>query len=136
MTAWQSMWRQDSRQCYYDQVPSIKLLSELEFELCRSILPKEVYDRWGNALCESLILGAHKFYCPFEDCSALLIKDGGMDVKESECPHCRRMFCAQCKVPWHSGVGCEEFQKLKESGEREKEDKSYLTILFMDIKLR
>ncbi|KAF9621722.1 hypothetical protein IFM89_027420 [Coptis chinensis] len=68
----------------------------LELEFCRSILPKEVYDRWGNALW--------------------------MAVKESECPHCRRMFCAQCKVPWHYGIGCEEFQKLKGGGESGKED--------------
>ncbi|KAF9613654.1 hypothetical protein IFM89_009542 [Coptis chinensis] len=27
----------------------------------------------------------------------LLIDDEGVVVKESECPHCRRMFCAQCK---------------------------------------
>ncbi|KAL5698537.1 RBR-type E3 ubiquitin transferase [Ranunculus cassubicifolius] len=93
----------------------------LELEFCREILPREVFDRWGNALCESLILGAEKFYCPFKDCSALLIDDGGVTVKESECPHCRRMFCAQCKVPWHMGIVCEEFQKLGK-GERERED--------------
>ncbi|GKF81545.1 zinc finger, C6HC-type containing protein, partial [Tanacetum coccineum] len=33
-------------------------------EACRLIVPKEVLDRWENALCESLILGSEKFYCP------------------------------------------------------------------------
>ncbi|XP_058001887.1 uncharacterized protein LOC110672679 isoform X2 [Hevea brasiliensis] len=93
----------------------------LEPEYCRSILPQEVFDRWGNALCEALIMGCQKFYCPFKDCSAMLIDDGGEVIRESECPNCRRMFCAQCKVPWHSGIQCQEFQKLHED-EREKED--------------
>ncbi|CAI9267630.1 unnamed protein product [Lactuca saligna] len=35
-------------------------------EICRSIVPKEVLERWEDALCESLILGSHKFYCPFK----------------------------------------------------------------------
>ncbi|KAK8581413.1 hypothetical protein V6N13_144439 [Hibiscus sabdariffa] len=61
------------------------------------------------------------FYCPFKDCSVLLIDDGGLVVKESECPNCRRLFCAQCKVPWHADIECGEFQRLHKD-EREKED--------------
>ena len=38
-----------------------------------------------------------------------------------ECPHCNRMFCAQCKVPWHDGVDCAEFQRLGED-KRGRED--------------
>ncbi|KAK8550354.1 hypothetical protein V6N13_118870 [Hibiscus sabdariffa] len=93
----------------------------LEPEYCRNILPKEVFDRWGDALCEAMVLGSQKFYCPFKDCSTPLIDDGGEAVKESECPSCRRLFCAQCKVPWHAEIKCREFQKLHKD-ERERED--------------
>lgn len=31
-------------------------------------------------------------------------------IANVECPHCCRMFCAQCKVPWHTGVACAEFK--------------------------
>ena len=40
---------------------------------------------------------------------------------QSECPHCFRLFCAQCKVPWHSGVNCEDFAMLGADG-RGRED--------------
>ncbi|XP_074354802.1 E3 ubiquitin-protein ligase RSL1-like [Apium graveolens] len=94
----------------------------LELEDCRAVLRREIFDRWGDALCEALILGSAKFYCPFKDCSAVLIMDDDVSsIVESECPFCRRLFCAQCKVPWHSGVECGEFQKLHKD-EREKED--------------
>ncbi|CAK7352288.1 unnamed protein product [Dovyalis caffra] len=106
-------------------VPDCKAV--LEPEGCRSILPEDVFDRWGNALCEALILGSHKFYCPFKDCSAMLIDEGGEVIRESECPNCRRMFCAQCKVPWHSQISCEEFKRLHKD-ERERDD-----ILLMNL---
>ncbi|KAI3414959.1 uncharacterized protein J3R85_015653 [Psidium guajava] len=93
----------------------------LEPRYCRSILPPEVFDRWGNALCDALIMEMEKFYCPFKDCLALLIKDGGATVRESECLNCRRLFCLQCRVPWHAGVECRVLQKLEE-GERGRED--------------
>ncbi|KAL6010536.1 hypothetical protein ACLOJK_000970 [Asimina triloba] len=96
----------------------------LEPVFCQSILPPEVFDRWGSVLCENLILGSMKFYCPFNDCSALLVDERGQNegaIMESECPHCRRLFCATCKVPWHSGSSCENFQKLGEH-ERNRED--------------
>ncbi|XP_009776040.1 E3 ubiquitin-protein ligase RSL1-like [Nicotiana sylvestris] len=96
----------------------------LEPYYCRSILPNEVFDRWGDALCEKLILGSERFYCPFKDCSALLIDEsegGNLVITQSECPECRRLFCAKCKVAWHSGIACEEFEKLNKD-ERERED--------------
>ncbi|XP_061361287.1 E3 ubiquitin-protein ligase RSL1-like isoform X2 [Gastrolobium bilobum] len=93
----------------------------LEAEDCREILSPQVFDRWGKALCEALITADEKFYCPYGDCSALLIHDGQDAIKESECPNCHRMLCAMCKAPWHQGIECEEFQKLNKD-EREKED--------------
>ncbi|KAF7137470.1 hypothetical protein RHSIM_Rhsim07G0127100 [Rhododendron simsii] len=100
----------------------------LEPEHCRAILPPEVFDRWGNALCEAVILASEKFYCPYKDCSALLIDDygagdgvGGEVIRQSECPNCKRMFCVQCKVPWHSEFECAEFQELNKD-ERGRED--------------
>ncbi|KAL0333654.1 UNVERIFIED_CONTAM: hypothetical protein Sangu_1521600 [Sesamum angustifolium] len=96
----------------------------LEPQHCRSILPKQVFDRWGDALCEAVILASEKFYCPYKDCSALLIDDQCVEnevIMQSECPDCNRLFCVQCKVPWHSGMACSDFQKLKED-ERSNED--------------
>ncbi|KAK4436733.1 putative E3 ubiquitin-protein ligase rbrA [Sesamum alatum] len=93
----------------------------VEMEKCVEVVPKDVLVMWGDAICESMIGASQKFYCPYKDCSGLLVNDGEEVVRESECPFCRRLFCAQCGVPWHSGVGCEEFSRLSES-ERGRED--------------
>lgn len=92
-------------------------------EACRDVIPSQLFQRWGAALCDSA-LGPLKFYCPFKDCSALLVDDPGdgeAAITSAECPHCHRMFCAQCKVPWHDGVDCAEFQRLG-NDERGRED--------------
>ncbi|CAO2841633.1 unnamed protein product [Amaranthus hypochondriacus] len=96
-------------------------LGTLDPEHCKEILPFEIYVRWGNLMCVAAIVDAQKFYCPFKDCSCLLIDDGNEMVTRSECPSCNRLFCAQCKVVWHEGIGCVEYQGLGD-GERQKED--------------
>ncbi|XP_015873438.2 E3 ubiquitin-protein ligase RSL1 [Ziziphus jujuba] len=98
-------------------------VGNLEPEYCRRSLPPEVFDRWGMALCEAAIVGSRKFYCPYKDCLAVMICDGDKRkvLRESECPYCKRHFCAKCRVPWHTGIECSKFQKLDEN-ERENED--------------
>lgn len=95
--------------------------SRLNPHLCRTILPKEVFERWGDVLCEAMVLGKKKLYCPYKDCSAPLIDDGTEELKESECLECRRLFCVPCKAPWHVGISCAEFRKLGKD-ERSNED--------------
>ncbi|KAJ3677199.1 hypothetical protein LUZ60_002923 [Juncus effusus] len=102
--------------------PNVSCESEILDPLaCQQIVSSDVFERWNISLCESL-LGLKKIYCPFNDCSALLLdeRDEGDSVTNSECPHCHRMFCVRCKVPWHGDMTCEEFEKLGED-EREKE---------------
>jgi len=95
-------------------------------EQCLVILPKQTLEDWSLALVKADIPLSQRFYCPFPDCSALLLKDtvpdeigssSGADavvIKESECPECRRLFCAQCGVPWHAGLDCSELQTLSD----------------------
>ncbi|XP_040383564.1 probable E3 ubiquitin-protein ligase RNF144A-B isoform X2 [Oryza brachyantha] len=95
----------------------------VEIDTCRDIIPPELFDRWSVSLCE-LALGEKKYYCPFKDCSALLIHDNDgteKKIRETECPHCHRMFCARCRVPWHDGIKCKEFRKMgdDEKGEED-----------------
>ncbi|GJY77657.1 zinc finger, C6HC-type containing protein [Tanacetum coccineum] len=100
-------------------------------EACKTIVPKEVMERWENALCESLIMGSEKFSFTvrFRGFVRLSYMDVIVErnVTSSECPHCNRLFCAQCKVTWHSGMDCSEFQSLKED-ERDPDD-----IMLMDL---
>lgn len=101
--------------------PGVHCETVLELDECRPLLPEVVIHRWEDALCQEFINASQRFYCPFRDCSALLLNDGGEVIREAECPFCHRLFCAQCYVPWHPGIACEDFQRLNEY-ERGRED--------------
>ncbi|CAN6700640.1 unnamed protein product [Malus baccata var. baccata] len=96
--------------------PGLDCRAVLELDACMPMLPKEVIERWNDALCEAMVLGAQRIYCPFSDCSTVLMIDneGEEAVRESECPICHRLFCARCQVPWHPGVDCDEYRRLNE----------------------
>ncbi|KAJ4870719.1 RING/U-box superfamily protein [Raphanus sativus] len=103
--------------------PDVDCARLLEPYTCRDIIPGDVFERWDKSLCESLILSSEKVYCPFEDCSAMMVVDDdeqGDEVRETECPSCHRLFCAQCKATWHAGIWCEEFQRSGNARKKKK----------------
>ncbi|XP_058757064.1 E3 ubiquitin-protein ligase RSL1-like [Vicia villosa] len=85
-----------------------------------SILPKELIVEWESAIYESSISLKKKIYCPYKNCSVMMVNDGEEVVTSCECPSCHRLFCAQCKVPWHVDMSCRRFQKSTK-GQHEKE---------------
>ncbi|KAJ0763886.1 putative transcription factor C2H2 family [Helianthus annuus] len=94
--------------------PGINCNSTLDSNMLRLIIPRETLIKWDEFLCESLIPESQKLYCPFTDCSVLLINDDiSNGVTKVNCPVCRRSFCKVCQVPWHSELSCKEFGKLK-----------------------
>lgn len=102
--------------------PALNCKVSLNFDSCRLIIPDKALVQWDEFLCLSLIPNSQKLYCPFRDCSALLVNDSGEIVREIECLECKRSFCAECRVSWHSEFTCEEFQKVY-SKKKGREDK-------------
>ncbi|GFQ03898.1 E3 ubiquitin-protein ligase rnf144a [Phtheirospermum japonicum] len=93
-----------------------------------SIISPSVKDRWEEAIIEStIIIGCKKVHCPYEECSEVLISEyeEGIVVEECECPSCHRLFCANCRVPWHHGFDCKEFERLNVN----KKEKEMLKVL-------
>ncbi|KAK6127914.1 hypothetical protein DH2020_038343 [Rehmannia glutinosa] len=102
--------------------PGLDCKGVLDIDTCRKIVPRDVLSTWDEIICKSMILPWQRFYCPYKSCSVLLVKDSDEEViGEAECPLCRRLFCVECKVPWHSGIGCEEFSRMNEN-ERGRDD--------------
>ncbi|CAN7002419.1 unnamed protein product [Brassica rapa subsp. trilocularis] len=93
--------------------PDVDCTHLIEPNTCRDLIPRNLMERWDKALCELLFMSSGKVYCPFENCSAMMVVEGGDDkVTVAECPSCHRLFCAQCKVTWHAGIGCKQFQRV------------------------
>ncbi|OMO68030.1 Zinc finger, C6HC-type [Corchorus olitorius] len=75
---------------------------------CRPILPTHLFDKWCELLCGQTVLQKYELsqrcYCPYPDCSALVLNECGDNPTESTCPNCKRQICFQCKSPWHPGA--------------------------------
>lgn len=80
--------------------------------LCSSILPESVFDRWCDVLCESAVSQCQRVHCPFPNCSALILNECGEKVMKTQCPNCKKLFCFECKYPWHAGYRCDEAGQL------------------------
>ncbi|KAL8056354.1 hypothetical protein ABFX02_04G114700 [Erythranthe guttata] len=94
--------------------------------LIRSKIPQEVFDRWEKAITEKEII-----HCPYEKCSEILvIENGGNVITETECPRCHKLFCAKCRVSWHHGFDCRDFQRL----DRNDKEKRKLRLLAKENK--
>ena len=72
---------------------------------------------------EAAIPPSERVYCPFQDCSMLLVKPNLFEKNPSnsqhphtsavgcvECEACHRAFCMECTVPWHGDQSCAEYQ--------------------------
>ncbi|XP_006407102.2 probable E3 ubiquitin-protein ligase RNF217, partial [Eutrema salsugineum] len=109
--------------------PDVECTRLIEPYTCRDLIPKDVFERWEKILCESLISSWDKFYCPFKDCSAMMVGDGNnANVTQTECPSCHRLFCVQCKVTWHAGIGCEEFQKFGNTKKKSSDEEDAMLV--------
>ncbi|XP_058783900.1 E3 ubiquitin-protein ligase RSL1-like [Vicia villosa] len=81
----------------------------------QSILRKDLIVEWESAICESSISLKQKIYCPYKNCSLMMVNDGVEVVTSCECPSCHRLFCAQCNVPWHADMNCREYREYQNS---------------------
>ena len=52
-----------------------------------------------------------RFYCPNPHCSAPIYLEGDPAPDSAQvCPACSSKICAYCRVVWHKGFGCAEYQ--------------------------
>lgn len=94
--------------------PALDCEQLLDPLLCRTIISVELFTKWCDLLCDSSVLGSEKCYCPYRNCSALIINECGGTVRKTKCPNCERLFCYKCKVPWHAGYCCFESGQRKD----------------------
>ncbi|GJT84264.1 ribonuclease H domain-containing protein [Tanacetum coccineum] len=96
--------------------------SHLEIECCKKFLNQELYDIMSLRIREASIPPTEKVYCPFSNCSALMSKSevkeytatssaAGQGTGMRKCVKCRRLFCVNCKVPWHDKFTCSDYKR-------------------------
>ncbi|KAL3686091.1 hypothetical protein R1sor_004113 [Riccia sorocarpa] len=93
----------------------------LDIDECRNILSPELLEAYATSLTEASIPESERVYCPYPNCSSFMSRvspSAGPSssmagaIGSTECLECHRLFCAECLVPWHGDISCDEYQKL------------------------
>ncbi|KAL2654082.1 hypothetical protein R1flu_022210 [Riccia fluitans] len=93
----------------------------LDIDECQNILSPELLEAYAKGLTEASIPESERVFCPFPNCSSFMSRlptsaapsssTTGV-VESTECMECHRLFCAECLVPWHADISCDEYQKF------------------------
>ncbi|CDP20653.1 unnamed protein product [Coffea canephora] len=98
--------------------PALNCSQFLDPQACRTLVGPQLFVKWCDSLCESAVMGFPRSFCPNRNCSALIVNECGGTVKKATCPCCKRLFCFQCKLPWHAGFRCEESGEFRDRNDR------------------
>ena len=94
------------------QMPGLTCDHLLDPLACRPILPASLFVKWCDLLVEQkVVVGFERFYCPNQECSALIVNEcGGVVVVKVEegdggAPIARETFVLSVRVHGFQGVG-------------------------------
>jgi hypothetical protein len=90
-------------------IPDCK--QEIENSIVELLVGKEQYQKYDQNRLDSLLATEFTmFYCPGKGCNGIVSVQNG-SILHVQCPECRKAYCFQCKVEWHSGTNCEKYQQ-------------------------
>ncbi|MCO5558375.1 hypothetical protein L7F22_011957 [Adiantum nelumboides] len=104
--------------------PHVGCTTILSLDDCQSLMSQRWYDLLQKRLMESSIPEAERVYCPYSYCSALMdrrnfnvntVTSAASSSTASACKkclECARLFCMECRVPWHVSMTCDYYQSL------------------------
>ena len=104
--------------------PQVDCTQTLSIALCKSILSTKWYELLNKRIIEANMPESERVYCPFPKCSALMSREtisaysqgtsssSSLSVTRTACVECFRMFCVECRVPWHASMTCQQYQQL------------------------
>ncbi|KAI9592623.1 hypothetical protein BDF19DRAFT_425239 [Syncephalis fuscata] len=123
---WEKVREKD--RCFPIRCPEPKCNHEIDDDTAERALRYENFKEWCNK--KALHAIRYKIYCPIQRCSKVVELDEEMPANqtEAECPYCHTLICIQCRVPYHVGFSCRDYQKIPIS-ERTPEDLQTLQLV-------
>ncbi|KAJ7627525.1 hypothetical protein DFH06DRAFT_1227387 [Mycena polygramma] len=101
------------------ECPITEFMDGIPDEIAARVLGPEKMVLWDH---QKLLNSIPHLYCPNPKCSAIVQAPEDTDDPQSVCPSCQLLMCVACRVAWHNGISCEQYQALPPD-ERSPEDR-------------
>jgi len=92
--------------------PMYKCKQEITLEDMELLLDPKMLEKYiNNSLASAVQKNPAVFSCcPTPNCEYVFFQTQN-DSPDFGCPLCKKRYCLQCKVDYHSGTSCEDYQK-------------------------
>ena len=92
----------------------------------RACLSPELFSKYETLAFNQAIDKDKDFsWCPTPDCKFAFVFDEKTADCQLKCPVCERHYCLSCRVAYHEGITCEEYQRNHVLSENDKEFVAY-----------
>eukprot|EP00301_Raphidiophrys_heterophryoidea_P022535 c6668_g1_i2.p1 GENE.c6668_g1_i2~~c6668_g1_i2.p1 ORF type:complete len:772 (-),score=118.69 c6668_g1_i2:161-2293(-) len=101
---------------------------ELTQEDCQDLATAKDFDKMQRFLLEGVVMKNPEQFCccPTPGCDNIFAQDSS--TPDFVCDKCQKRYCLRCRVDWHSGVSCEDYQKwLVENGKGDQGFNEYVS---------
>ncbi|KAJ7695393.1 hypothetical protein B0H17DRAFT_1271880 [Mycena rosella] len=106
------------------ECPVADFIDGIPDDVAERTLGKEKMVLWDH---QKLLLSIPHIYCPNPKCSAIVQTSEDTEDPQAVCPSCELLICVACRVAWHHGLSCEQYQALPPD-ERSPEDRLLLEL--------
>ncbi|KAJ8768752.1 hypothetical protein K2173_023656 [Erythroxylum novogranatense] len=111
--------------------PHVDCKAELNVDSCGKFLTSKLIKVMRQRIKEASIPVTERVYCPYPRCSALMSKKEIFALEgiagAGRCTECSRLFCINCKVPWHNNMTCDIYKRLNPNPPEDMKLKSLAT---------
>ncbi|KAJ7637178.1 hypothetical protein FB45DRAFT_789450 [Roridomyces roridus] len=101
------------------ECPMTEFMDGISDEVAERVLGPEKMVLWDH---QKLLNSIPHLYCPNPKCSAVVQTPEDSEDPQAVCPSCQLLMCVPCRVAWHNGISCEQYQALPPD-ERSPEDR-------------
>ncbi|KAF7349314.1 RBR-type E3 ubiquitin transferase [Mycena sanguinolenta] len=101
------------------ECPITDFMDGIADEIAARVLGPEKMVLWDH---QKLLNSIPHLYCPNPKCSAVVQMPEDTNDPQAICPFCHLLLCVPCRVAWHDGISCEQYQALPPD-ERSPEDR-------------
>ncbi|KAK7046632.1 RBR-type E3 ubiquitin transferase, partial [Favolaschia claudopus] len=101
------------------ECPITDFMDGIPDDIAARVMGPEKMVLWDH---QKLLNSIPHLYCPNPKCSAIVQTPEETDNPQAVCPSCQLLLCVPCRVAWHNGISCEQYQALPPD-ERSLEDR-------------